>query len=173
MYLIWQPSSWEWRSCCLSLVAEINGIIVRTAQTWRDLRRMINQIGRITVRKLKECFWAGSYQERSLSRRENLKIAPAKKERYLFPYYIKISANYSSSSLKVGISVTWEIFIGFPFLQSLTETVPTTQNTWCILRRLWRSLHLPQINRWDGKDIMTQTQISYLGYWYSRSPCYL
>ena len=53
-----------------------------------------------------------------------------------FHYYIKSSRNYWSSSSKVGISVAWETFRGFPLSESLAESVPPRQNTWYVLPHL-------------------------------------
>ena len=71
MYLAWEPSLSERRSCDLRLkVAEINNINGRTGQTKRDLRHMLIREGVKRREKLRRVL-IRLFSENGVSRREN------------------------------------------------------------------------------------------------------
>ena len=106
MYLTWEPPLSEQCLCDLRLkVAEINGINSRTAQTKRDLRCMLIRERGIKQHKKLRSFLIRLLSERGISRHKDYKDESSQERKmYFFTIIQKIPINYSSSSLKVGIS---------------------------------------------------------------------
>ena len=67
---------------------------------------MLNKTGAYNGAKNKSVFGLALVKKETVNGVKNLNMASAKKEICFFHYYIKISINYSSSSLKLGISAT-------------------------------------------------------------------